>query len=310
MRFQFFSEEQKQKVLLDTKMFIEEIKNVFDIDCFLGGGMLLGSQREKDFIPHDRDIDVYYISKYPHHASKEALKEKNQIWEYFASKNRNKKIFNGESAQLHIWFSDKQLDHGNPGKTNMVDVFGVWIQNDGSYILSENQRMYQCKISDCILPLQMINFKGIEINAPNKIEDFLNFYYGKCWKTSLLNPKFAPGEIERAVLDGVLWEYWRGTKEHHQKLSGFGKKRLGYIKLDTDGGVAWCDGLHTSWKYENSRIILMNHQKTYELEQIADDEYATSNSELYIKIKKIMPNNTDPAVHSYFNKEITSEWFK
>jgi hypothetical protein len=310
MKFKFFSEEQKQKVLFETKMFIEEMKNVFDIDCFLCGGVLLGSQREKDFIPHDQDIDLYYISKYSDNRSRGAINEKNNIWQYFDNLGRGKKFFRGESSQFHIWLNQTKNENGNPGKTNLIDLFGAWCRNDGSYLLSGNYSLYECKIPNCILPLRVINFKGINFNVPNKTKEFLDFFYGKCWRNSFICPKFPPGEIEQAVKDMVLWEYWRGTKDDHKKLTGFGRKKLGYLKLNKGGTIEWGDDLHKFWKYEDNKVILSGNKKTFELYQIQENEYETQNEEPYIKIKKIMPNNEYINSHQYFDKKICSEWFK
>lgn len=310
MKFKDFSDEQKHKTLLDTSNFIKEMKEVFDIDCFLCGGILLGSQREKDLINHDSDIDLYFISKYLHPKLEKAIEEKRNIWRYFSSLNRGRRYWGDKNGQSHIWFSEKQNNHGNPGQTNYVDLFGSWRQSNESFIMAgSNFRFYECKIAECILPLKTITLKGVDLLIPNKTDEFLNFFYGKCWRTSFITPEFPPGEIEQAIKDEELWEYFIGSKDCPKKLVGGGRIPLGCIKLNKDGTTDWSDNMYPYWKINNDNIILYNKTTSCCLYRTSEEEYESNEKDTYIKIKKIN-TNTDISKCSFYNKEVCAHWFK
>jgi phosphorylcholine metabolism protein LicD len=60
--FSLRTEEMKTEIIKDMKTLELFFKEQLDLDTYLIYGTLLGAIREHDFIPHDTDIDIGYIS--------------------------------------------------------------------------------------------------------------------------------------------------------------------------------------------------------------------------------------------------------
>jgi len=61
--FHLKTEEQKNQYVFDLKALEIFFKKELDLDIYLAYGTLLGAIREHDFIAHDTDIDLFYLSK-------------------------------------------------------------------------------------------------------------------------------------------------------------------------------------------------------------------------------------------------------
>lgn len=161
------TEQSKLKIVLEMKKIIIFFKQTFNVDIFLIYGTLLGAIRDKDFIAHDKDIDLAYISKYS--TKKERIMEFNYITTILKQKGLLKRV------RGHKHLDCKALDD--------KIVFDIW----ESHILNNKLYLAPFILSFDIyhvLPLQSITFKGEIFNVPKNSEYILdNLYY--TWKIPL-----------------------------------------------------------------------------------------------------------------------------
>jgi len=288
MSFKDFSEEAKLKFAENIYNFTIEFKKVFGLDCFLTYGTLLGAVRERDFISHDADMDIHYLSKYNDLPS--VIQESMEIWNYFELKKRAIfKSCKGRALQMHIAFqpgiyleTEKYRTHNESYLKNCpcglkychIDLFGSWIGlNKYHYFSGWGPRIWQSNIKDMVLPLKIINFKDFDFCVPNKTEEFLTFHYGD-WHTKNSGDwrYWPPGEIEYDISNGRLWELWINNKKDYRGQQTSSTKK--YIRLNEDDTVDWDNGRlkiindflgHGKivfWRKESNSICFFDKNKT------------------------------------------------
>lgn len=164
------NDELKNRHIQDIKDLIEYFKTRLNITLHIHYGTLLGTIREHDFISHDKDIDLVYISSYD---SKEAVaKEIITIEERLISDNMLVKTFN-HRGQMHVRVPKGSL---------VVDVFTSWIANDRYYLIPFGE-ICSSKLIIPLLPLGWIRENCFDI--PNQSESLLDILY-KDWKNPIL----------------------------------------------------------------------------------------------------------------------------
>lgn len=160
--FYQYTESQKIKLVQEMKETQKFFKNNLNLDLYPVYGTLLGMIRDKDFIGHDTDIDMAYLSKY--HTEKEVLAEFHTICNFL--KKHNILIWKCKPAShIHIY---------SPSHYLRFDLWISWIGTDGKYYLVW---MIDGELNkEDILPFNTIEFKGqkfLLISQPKKYLDFL-----------------------------------------------------------------------------------------------------------------------------------------
>jgi hypothetical protein len=299
MRFGNFSEEVKSKIAENLYNFTIEFKKVFGLDCFLAYGTLLGAVREKDFISHDNDMDIHYLSKYNDVQS--IMQESREIWEYFELQKRAIfKSASGKGLQMHVAFRPNLENCSEGFKYCHADLFGSWIGLDKFHYFSGfGLRIFKCHIADVVLPLRPFKFKGFDFYIPNKTEELLTFQYGD-WHTKNNGDwkHWPPGEIEYEISKGRLWELWTNNKKVQRGQPASSTKK--YIRLNEDGTVDWDAGARLKiindflghgkivfWHKEEKTISFFdeNKKQTDFLVEINEDHYE-SKDKILKKAKK------------------------
>ena len=150
---------------------IQEAVHLFKrlkVDLILFYGTLLGAVREDDFIAHDDDVDLMIINGAS--SESEALEKKDQI--IAALKKLNVRVLDIRKFGFHIILNKCNLD-----------IFICW-ENCGKVSL-QMEKFKIRKISSSILqPASTVRFRGIELPAPAKPEEFLRERYGEHWGKS------------------------------------------------------------------------------------------------------------------------------
>ena len=167
--FAKLSESDKIKQVIEIKELELLFKQQFNLQLYPIYGTLLGIVRDNDFISHDDDLDLAYISKY--HTKKKILQELDQICKKLTSLGLLVKRF-GFNGQLHVM---------SPSKKQKIDIWTSWTE-DGKYYLTYT---IDGEIKeDQVLPLKSITFKNQELLIPQQPESIFEVLY-HTWKTPL-----------------------------------------------------------------------------------------------------------------------------
>jgi len=168
-KFELMTEQEKEQQVIEIKELEQLFKQQFNLQLYPIYGTLLGIIRDNDFIGHDYDIDLAYISKY--HTKKEILQELDQICDKLSSLGLLEKRFSF-NGQLHVM---------SPSKKQRIDIWTSWIENGKYYLtytidgeISGNQ----------VLPLKPITFKGQKLQIPCCPEGIFEVLYCT-WKKPL-----------------------------------------------------------------------------------------------------------------------------
>ncbi|WP_394128925.1 LicD family protein [Shewanella maritima] len=165
-----FSEQDSQFLAKRMKEFCEFLEHEFGLQAFPCYGTLLGLYRDKDFLPHDDDIDLAVVVDLPEGVT---YREQTEQWvEKLAKKGIKAKPPTPTSLNLHCYFKDCDMD-----------LFFIYPSLNKANSLWTHMQQYQVRHVNkkLIVPLGTSTFLGREFNVPNDIEGFLLDRYGKGW---------------------------------------------------------------------------------------------------------------------------------
>lgn len=145
----------------------------FDLQLYLTYGTLLGATRNGDFIGHDVDIDLAYVSKARSAAG--VLRERDKITEFFAA-------FNLISATPN---HGRFLLRGTVDPVSGKAPHGIEIYT--SFVTQSAYYCYPCipgwLTGQDIKPFSTATLRGIEFATPRRTENWLASHYGDNWRT-------------------------------------------------------------------------------------------------------------------------------
>jgi len=169
MNYPSFSEKDettKQQYIVDLKSFEQEMINL-KLPIYLIYGTLLGALREKDFIAHDTDIDIAYLSSCK---NKEDVRiERQELIKYFTEHNMMRSNLPTIGIKTKYGASE-----------DMFDLWASWIEEDKYYLIPQINGLNK----EILLPFKTLNFKGTNFLIPNKSEELLDIVYFD-WKTPI-----------------------------------------------------------------------------------------------------------------------------
>jgi phosphorylcholine metabolism protein LicD len=159
--FSMVDEDKKNQYIHDLKLFEKEMQSL-RMPIYLIYGTLLGAIRDKDFISHDSDIDVAYLSKYQ--SIEKVIQERHNLKNYFIKHNLLRTTRNTQGLKVRYL------------NTNL-DVWTSWIDNNVVHI-SPLFHIYKKKD---VFPLKELQFRKEKFSVPNQSEIILDKVY-RTWK--------------------------------------------------------------------------------------------------------------------------------
>jgi hypothetical protein len=163
--FEMRSASEKKKVASELGQLLKWLNEEFGVPAFISSGTLLGIVRDGQFIAHDDDVDICYISK--ESDEQKVLEERNNIVTFLQSKKCNVK----PSGLAHLWCS-------TPGGQNL-DIFTGFIEGD---YCSMNPISRKEIVTADVLPLQTLQHDGVTLYLPANPERLLMVNYGPGWR--------------------------------------------------------------------------------------------------------------------------------
>lgn len=160
----------KDWIFVTLEALRNDIKEIIGCESFPFYGSMLGAVREGDFIGHDNDFDMIYISK---HTEPESIKaEYYDLCSELISLGYLVKI-----RKTHAWI----IQRGTKSK-NKIDVFFGWYDKDGYLQVSNGYHHDPVHKSVGIEELVPYPLAGHEVLLPVGAEAILGQLYGPNWR--------------------------------------------------------------------------------------------------------------------------------
>jgi hypothetical protein len=163
--FDVKSDKQKDLSYQRLSTFLSQLINEFGVDAFVSSGTLLGFVRQGEFLGHDDDLDICYISK--ESTPDGIVRERNEIKAFLNGKGYRVT----DSDVAHLWV--------HSGDNIMFDLFTGWIENNKCMM---NPLPLPGVAASDVLPLKTLESHGYPIMMPANPEALMELNYGKSWK--------------------------------------------------------------------------------------------------------------------------------
>lgn len=186
--------------LLEAAHLVIDTLRDLGIEAFLAYGTLLGAVREGNFIGHDNDLDLGYVS------------EQKQPVDVIAESFRLERalVRAGMSIERYSGAGIKVSVRDGSGVLRGLDVFGGFWDGDRLGLLGEILTPFE---RSWMLPLGTASLAGHDFPAPAQPERLLEAMYGPGWKVPDPTFAFDPGTEARDRLD--LW--FRGIRDRRNR---------------------------------------------------------------------------------------------
>ena len=181
--------------LLDA---LEEVLDALEkvgVRPFVAYGTLLGAVRDGDFIGHDSDADIGYVSA--HESPADAVRESFDL--------QRKLQDMGYPVHRYSGLGLKVLVTENDGRLRGLDVFGGFQRDGMLYLMGEVGHPFQ---DDWLYPRTTATLAGRDVPVPAVPERLLEAMYGEHWRVPDPAFKFTTPESTHRRLNG----WFRGMK--------------------------------------------------------------------------------------------------
>ena len=173
--------------LLDAMGTVLDALEQAGLEPFIAYGTLLGAVRDQDFIGHDSDADLAYVSAYDHPVD--------AILESFRVQRRIQEM--GFSVHRYSGLAFKVSVEEEDGRSRGLDVFGGFMRAGTLYLMGEVGHPFR---PEWLLPRSSATLAGRSFPAPAQPEHLLEAMYGTGWKVPDPAYKFTtPAETTRRL---------------------------------------------------------------------------------------------------------------
>ena len=157
------------KPLLDSTEAVLTALSEAGVAAFPAYGTLLGAVREQDFIGHDSDVDLGYVSRHTHPV--DVIRESFALQRELQARGFAVDRYSAAAFKVDVVESD--------GRVRGLDVFGGHFLNGNLYLMGEIGTPFR---EDWIFPLGTCTLAGRTLPAPAVPEKLLEATYGPGWK--------------------------------------------------------------------------------------------------------------------------------
>jgi hypothetical protein len=173
------------------------------VDAFPVYGTLLGAIREQDFIGHDSDVDLGYVSRHSHPL--DVIRESYRLQRYLRERGFSIDRYSAAAFKVEVLEAD--------GAVRGLDVFGGYFLNGRLYLMGEIGTAFE---EEWVFPLGTCTFAGRTMPAPARPEKLLEATYGPNWKVPDPAFHFITPRTTSRRLNG----WFRGTRVNRQVWDG------------------------------------------------------------------------------------------
>lgn len=181
--------------LLDTIDVVLDALESAGVEPFVAYGTLLGAVRDQDFIGHDSDADLGYVSRFDHPVD--------VIRESFELQRRLRGM--GFPVNRYSGLGLKVVAREADGSPRGLDVFGGFMRDDVLYLMGEVGHRFR---QEWLYPRSTVVLAGRELPAPAEPERLLEAMYGPTWQTPDPAYQFTTPTSTQRRLSG----WFRGTR--------------------------------------------------------------------------------------------------
>jgi len=181
--------------LLDTIEVVLGALEEAGVEPFVAYGTLLGAVRDQDFIGHDSDADLGYVSRFEHPVD--------VIRESFQLQRRLREM--GFPVHRYSGLGLKVVAREADGSPRGLDVFGGFMRDDMLYLMGEVGHPFR---REWLYPRSPVVLAGREFPAPAQPDHLLEAMYGPTWRTPDPAYQFTTPRGTQRRLSG----WFRGTR--------------------------------------------------------------------------------------------------
>jgi hypothetical protein len=181
--------------LLDAIGTVTEALEEAGVRPFLAYGTLLGAVRQGDFIGHDSDADLGYVSAHDHPVD--------AVLESFRLDRRLTRM--GFEITRYSGLAFKVVVREGDGTSRGLDVFGGFLREGTLYLMGEVGQPFR---REWLEPRSEVTLAGRTFPAPHEPERLLEAMYGPGWRVPDPAYKFETPDAVRRRLTG----WFRGTR--------------------------------------------------------------------------------------------------
>lgn len=192
--FQSRSAEHLAPLLASIESVVSALR-IAGVRPFLAYGTLLGAVREGDFIGHDSDADLGYVSAHDHPV--DAILESFRLQRALVALGYAVNRYSGLAFKVIVRESD--------GSPRGLDVFGGFLRDGQLYLMGEVGHPFR---AEWLEPLSEVTLAGRTFPAPAKPEHMLEAMYGPSWQVPDPAYKFETPVSTQRRLNG----WFRGTR--------------------------------------------------------------------------------------------------